>query len=218
MPPRQRAESAARFLIPPDPTLDSLREAAAGCTACDLHERATQTVFGEGAEGARLMFIGEQPGDKEDRAGRPFVGPAGKLLDDALADAGIDRSVAYVTNAVKHFKWTPRGKLRLHGKPNAAEVAACRPWLESELALVRPEVVVLLGATAAQALLGSSFRVTTMRGRWLEWSYEPAVLATAHPSSVLRAPDEGTRQLQYADLVADLRVVSERLGDPLPPG
>ncbi len=212
MPPRQRAESAARFLIPPDPTLDSLREAAAGCTACDLHERATQTVFGEGAQGARLMFIGEQPGDKEDLAGRPFVGPAGKLLDDALVEAGIDRAVAYVTNAVKHFKWTPRGKLRLHGKPNAAEVSACRPWLEAELALVRPEVVVLLGATAAQALLGPSFRVTTMRGRWLEWSYEPSVLATAHPSSVLRAPDEGTRQLQFADLVADLRVVAERLG------
>jgi DNA polymerase len=196
--------------------LDELRQLAAGCTNCELHELGTQTVFGEGAASARLMLVGEQPGDKEDLAGRPFVGPAGRMLDKGLADAGIDRSVAYVTNAVKHFKWTPgpeRGghTVRIHKKPDAAEVAACRPWLEAELEVVRPKIVVCLGATAAQALLGRTFKVTQQHGQWVEWPYEPLATATVHPSSILRAPDAEARDRAYAGFVADLRIAAAAL-------
>jgi DNA polymerase len=205
--------SSAQELIPDHPTLDALRAAAASCAACPLHRDATQTVFGSGGGDSQVMLVGEQPGDKEDLAGEPFVGPAGKLLDQALAEAGIDRRRVYVTNAVKHFKFTRRGKLRLHKKPSTLEVAACRPWLEAELAVVRPEIVVLLGATAAQVLLGSSFRVTKERGRFVEWSYGPRVTATVHPSSILRAPDEGSRQAELARFVQDLELVAEALVD-----
>ena len=205
--------STAQELVPDHPTLDSLRAAAASCTACPLHRDATQTVFGSGGDDAQVMLVGEQPGDKEDLAGKPFVGPAGKLLDQALEDAGIDRRGVYVTNAVKHFKFTRRGKLRLHKKPNTLEVAACRPWLEAELAVVSPEVVVLLGATAAQVLLGSSFRVTKERGRFVEWPYQPRVTATVHPSSILRAPDQGSRQVELARFTQDLEMVAAVLVD-----
>jgi uracil-DNA glycosylase len=212
MSPTRRPPSAAHDLIPERPDLDGLRAAAAGCTACDLYKDATQTVFGEGASGAEVMLVGEQPGDGEDKAGRPFVGPAGRLLDKALEEAGIDRRRAYVSNVVKHFKFERRGKVRLHKKPNAEQVHACRPWLEAELALVRPRVVVLLGATAAQALLGSSFRVSRQRGELLESELAPRVLATVHPSSILRAPDDEARALAYKGFVADLAVVAEQLG------
>lgn len=192
--------------------LDELRTAAAACTACDLYRHATQVVFGEGTAGAEVMLVGEQPGDKEDLAGAPFVGPAGRVLDDALGEAGIDRSRAYVTNAVKHFKWKPSAragsKVRIHAKPNAAEVKACRPWLEAELEVVRPQVVVCLGATAAQALLGRTFKVTQQHGQWVEWPYEPRATATVHPSSILRAPDADARAKAYAGFVADLRIVA----------
>jgi uracil-DNA glycosylase family protein len=213
MPARQRPPSAARDLIPERPDLDSLRSAAAGCTACDLYRDATQTVFGEGAPRSEVMLVGEQPGDGEDRAGRPFVGPAGRMLDQALEEAGIERELAYVTNVVKHFKFERRGKLRLHKKPNAEQVHACFPWLESELAVVQPRVLVLLGATAAQALLGSSFRVSRQRGEFLDSDLAPRVLATVHPSSILRAPDEEARALAYKGFVADLAVVAEELAD-----
>ena len=173
MPARQRPPSAAHDLIPAQPDLGELRAAAAGCTACDLYRDATQTVFGEGSPDAEVMLVGEQPGDGEDRAGRPFVGPAGRMLDQALAEAGIDRELAYVTNVVKHFKFERRGKLRIHKKPNAEQVHACFPWLEAELAVVQPRVLVLLGATAAQALLGSSFRVSRQRGQFLESDLAP---------------------------------------------
>jgi DNA polymerase len=199
--------------------LDALREAAAGCTDCDLYRDATQTVFGEGPEAARVMLLGEQPGDKEDKAGHPFVGPAGRLLDEALDRAGIDRSQVYVTNVVKHFKFTPRGKARIHQKPNAAEQAACRPWLEGELSAVAPEVVVCLGATAAQAILGRQFRVTQQRGQLLEWPEKfeisldepPLVLATVHPSSILRAPEDADRKALMEGFVADLEVAATAL-------
>jgi uracil-DNA glycosylase family protein len=212
MPPRQRPPSAARALIPDRPDLDGLRAAATGCQACDLYREATQTVFGEGAASAQVMLVGEQPGDGEDRAGRPFVGPAGRMLDQALEEAGIDRDLAYVTNVVKHFKFERRGRLRLHKKPNAEQVHACFPWLEAELAVVQPEVLVLLGATAAQALLGSSFRVSRQRGELLDSDLAPRVLATVHPSSILRAPDEEARTLAYKGFVADLGVVAAALG------
>jgi uracil-DNA glycosylase len=212
MSPTRRPPSAAHDLIPERPDLDGLRAAAAGCTACDLYRDATQTVFGEGAGGAEVMLVGEQPGDGEDRAGRPFVGPAGRLLDKALEEAGIDRRRAYVTNVVKHFSFQRRGKVRLHKKPNAEQVHACFPWLEAELAVVRPRVLVLLGATAAQALLGSSFRVSRQRGELLESDLAPRVLATVHPSSILRAPDDEARALAYKGFVADLAVVAEELG------
>jgi uracil-DNA glycosylase len=208
---RQLDLTTAAPLVPDRPTLASLREAAAGCTACDLYKLGTQTVFGEGAKGSEVMFVGEQPGDQEDRAGRPFVGPAGRVLDEAMVEAGIDRRKAYVTNAVKHFKWQARGKRRIHQKPNAFEQAACRPWLEAELTVVRPRVLVLLGATAAQSLLGSSFRVTKMRGMPVESELAPTVLATVHPSSILRAPDEEARREAMQDFVADLRVVANAL-------
>jgi uracil-DNA glycosylase len=201
---RTLSDSAARF-IPRDPTWPELREAAAGCTACPLHLTGTQTVFGEGAADAPLMLVGEQPGDKEDLAGKPFVGPSGQLLDECLAAAGIDRARAYVTNTVKHFKWVPRGKIRLHSKPGASEIRACVPWLEAEMALLKPRVITLLGATAAQALLGKEFRVTQQRGQFLQTSFAPYVLATVHPSSLLRAPDEEARRSAIERFVADLR-------------
>jgi len=202
--------SAAAFL-PDGLSLATLREAASGCTACPLHLLGTQTVFGEGLERARMMLVGEQPGDREDLEGRPFVGPAGRLLHEALNEAEIDPDVAYVTNAVKHFKWQPRGKRRIHQRPNASEIAACRPWLDAELAVVRPDVLVCLGATAAQALLGRSFRVTRDRGRLVESALAPAVLATVHPSSILRAPDDEARRRERALSVDDLRVAAKAL-------
>jgi uracil-DNA glycosylase len=192
-------------------SLEDLRREAAACRACDLWERATQTVFGEGAEQAPIMLVGEQPGNEEDLAGHPFVGPAGKLLDRALDEAGIDRSRTFVTNVVKHFSWEPRGKWRIHKKPNAREIAACRPWLEREIALVKPRVVVCLGATAAQALLGPMFRVSRDRGRFVPAPFAPHVLATVHPSSILRAADEESRHAAFAQLVADLRVAAAAL-------
>ena len=198
----------AAALIPPKPTLRKVAEAAKGCRACDLWRSGTQTVFGEGRAKAKLMLVGEQPGDQEDLAGRPFVGPAGKLLDSALEEAGIDRELTYVTNVVKHFKWQPRGKRRIHQKPNAAEIAACRPWLDAELTLIRPEVLVCLGATAAQALLGRQFRVSRDRGVPVESDLAPVVMATVHPSSILRSEN---REEETALLVEDLRRVAEAL-------
>ena len=195
------------------PTLPKAREAAKGCTACDLHARATQTVFGEGSRDARVMFVGEQPGDKEDVQGHPFVGPAGRILDEALETAGIDRGTVYVTNVVKHFKWRPRGKRRLHEKPNAVEIAACRFWLEIELSLVKPEVIVCLGATAAQALLGRSFRVTRDRGVFVDSPLAPQVIATIHPSAILRAPDDETRAAEMKRFIADLRTVARVISE-----
>jgi DNA polymerase len=201
---------AAEFL-PDRLTLAALRSAAAGCRGCELWRCGTQTVFGEGTERARIMLVGEQPGDREDLAGRPFVGPAGRLLDEALEEAGIERDEAYVTNAVKHFKWEPRGPRRIHAKPNAREVAACRPWLDAELAAVEPEVLVLLGATAAQALLGRAFRVTQSRGQVLEPEYGVATVATIHPSAILRQREREERARERAALVADLRVAASAL-------
>src|SRR5436853_5286370 len=198
-------------LIPNEPSVEELREAAAECTACPLYRNATQTVFGEGPEHARVMFVGEQPGDAEDLAGHPFVGPAGKLLDRALEDAGIDRAAVYVTNVVKHFKWEPRGKRRIHKKPNAGEIAACRPWLDTEIQLVKPRAIVCLGATAAQALLGRQFKVTAHRGEFVESTLAPMVLATVHPSSLLRAPDDETRHRETARFIEDLRTVARAL-------
>jgi uracil-DNA glycosylase family protein len=197
--------------VPGRRSLDSLREAAASCQACDLWRTGTQTVFGEGAPSAELLFVGEQPGDKEDVAGRPFVGPAGRLLDEALESASIDRSSVYLTNAVKHFKWEARGKRRLHKRPDAAEVSACRPWLDAEIEAVKPRLVVCLGATAAQALLGRTFRVTRQRGQIIEAPDRPPMTATVHPSSILRAPDESTRQLEMKLFVDDLRAVARHL-------
>jgi len=183
-----------------------MREAAKDCTACHLYKRATQTVFGEGPKTGPIMLVGEQPGDYEDIAGRPFVGPAGKIMDRALEEAGIDRKQVYVTNAVKHFKWEPRGKRRLHKKPNSREIAACRPWLEAELRLVRPALVVAMGATAAQTIFGPTFRVTRERGKILSSKLAPKVLATVHPSSLLRQPDEELRHCEYKHFVSDLRI------------
>jgi uracil-DNA glycosylase family protein len=186
-------------------SLPALREISAGCKACDLWSRATQTVFGEGPDQARVLMIGEQPGDQEDRAGRPFVGPAGQVLDDALEAAEIDRSLVYVTNVVKHFKWTGRGKRRIHQRPDREEIDACRPWLEAEMAVVRPEVLVCLGATAAQALLGSAFRVTRQRGQIMDSTYGAPIMATVHPSSILRAPDDESRRSAFESFTSDLR-------------
>jgi uracil-DNA glycosylase family protein len=200
---------AAAAYLPDRLSLKSLREAAAGCRACPLWEKGTQTVFGEGAQKAEVMLVGEQPGDKEDLAGRPFVGPAGALLDRALEEAGIDRSRAYVTNAVKHFKWEPRGKRRIHAKPNWSELAACRPWLDAELEVVRPRVLVALGATAAQSLLGKQFRVTQHRGELLDSPLAEHVLATIHPSAILRQRDDESRQREYAAFVDDLSVAAK---------
>jgi uracil-DNA glycosylase family protein len=198
-------------LLPDHPTIPAVRDAAARCKACDLYKRATQTVFGEGPDRVEVMLVGEQPGDAEDVAGRPFVGPAGRLLDNALEAAGIDRRVVYVTNVVKHFKWEPRGKRRIHAKPNAPEIAACRPWLETEIALVKPRVLVCLGATAAQALLGRTFRVSRQRGEFVPSPLAPLVTATVHPSSILRAPDDESRREEMARFVDDLEKVSAAL-------
>jgi uracil-DNA glycosylase len=186
-------------------SLAEIRHAASECTACHLYKQATQTVFGEGPRHAAIVLVGEQPGDYEDLEGRPFVGPAGKIMDQALEEAGIDRKEIYVTNAVKHFKWEPRGKRRIHQKPNSREVAACRPWLEAELRLVKPRLLVCLGATAAQAVFGRSFRVTRERGKVLSSKLAPRTLATVHPSSLLRQPDEKSRQREYERFVVDLR-------------
>jgi uracil-DNA glycosylase family protein len=201
----------SRLSVPETRSLAKVREAAADCKACDLWKTGTQTVFGEGAASAEIVFVGEQPGDKEDLAGRPFVGPAGRVLDDGLEAAGIDRSLAYVTNAVKHFKWVARGKRRIHQKPNAAELAACRPWLDAELAVLQPKVLVALGATAAQALLGRQFRVTKQRGVPVDSDLAPHVVATVHPSSILRQETEDERAAAMKDFVADLKVVANLL-------
>ncbi len=207
----KRAVITAAPLVPPNPTLPKLRQAASRCMACDLYKTGTQTVFGEGGRHARVMFVGEQPGDKEDLAGRPFVGPAGLVLDKALAAAGIDRNEVYVTNAVKHFKWEPRGKRRIHKKPNQLEITACRPWLEAEIAVVRPDVIVCLGATAAQALLGRTFKVTQHRGEMIPSSLAPFITATVHPSAILRAPDDETRHEEMARFIEDMRAVAAAL-------
>ena len=199
------SKSPAEDLIPPRPTLPALKSAAADCQACDLWKKGTQTVFGEGSRRSNVLFVGEQPGNEEDLTGKPFVGPAGKLFDNALEEAGLDRKQTYVTNVVKHFKWEPRGKRRIHKKPNAVEIAACRPWLEAEIAVVKPEVIVALGATAAQALLGPKFRVTKQRGQFIESTLAPYVIPTVHPSSILRAPDDETRRLEYRRFVDDLK-------------
>ncbi len=210
---RNAVSSTAATLIPENPNLQKLQAAARSCRACDLWKRGTQTVFGEGAARAQVMFVGEQPGDKEDLAGKPFVGPAGGILDKALLEAGIDRKQVYVTNAVKHFKWEPRGKRRIHKKPNALEIAACRPWLDAEIEVVRPEVVVALGATAAQALLGKNFKVTQRRGELIA-SDGRYLTATVHPSSILRAPDDEARHAEYARFVQDLKNIARVLRRP----
>jgi uracil-DNA glycosylase len=199
----------------PARTLTGLRKEAADCRACPLWESATQTVFGAGSARSAAMFVGEQPGDREDLAGAPFVGPAGRVLDDALVQAGIDRRAVYVTNAVKHFKWEPRGKRRIHAKPSWSELAACRPWLDAELAVVRPRVLVCLGATAAQSLLGRQFRVTKQRGEWLESDLAEHVTATIHPSAILRQRDDESRHAEMKAFVEDLKLVASVLGRPV---
>ena len=200
-------ERSAADYIPPRPTLRSMREAVDGCRGCDLYRDATQAVFGAGRKASRVMFVGEQPGDAEDLAGEPFVGPSGRLLDKALIEAGIPRDRTYVTNAVKHFKFEMRGKRRLHQKPTATEVGACRPWLLEEIRQIKPDVIVCLGATAAQSLLGRAFRVTKQRGTFLPSEHAPRILATVHPSSILRARDDESRRREYEQFVADLRPV-----------
>ncbi len=203
----------AEEFLPRQMSLESLQHAAEGCRGCDLWENATQTVFGEGASNATMMLVGEQPGDREDVEGRPFVGPAGRVLDEGLEAAGITRSAVYVTNAVKHFRWVRRGKRRLHEKPNSQQIRACRPWLEAELQTVKPRLIVLMGATAAQSVLGPSFRVTQHRGRKIETPYGVPAVATVHPSSILRAPDEASREEAMSAFISDLgsalRVLTE---------
>ncbi|PYV59085.1 MAG: uracil-DNA glycosylase [Acidobacteria bacterium] len=203
--------SPPTLISSPVSDLKSLAAAARTCKACDLWKNATQTVFGEGSPDARIVFVGEQPGDREDLSGRPFVGPAGRLLDEALEAAGIDRKLVYVTNAVKHFKWVPdaRGKRRIHKKPSYSEIAACRPWLDSELSALKPDVLVCLGATAAQALLGREFSVMRQRGRWIESPLARHVMATVHPSSILRAIDSDARKAQKQLFVSDLAKVAQ---------
>jgi uracil-DNA glycosylase len=205
---RRKSQGSAEVLIPEKPSLPSLKKAAVDCKACDLWENATQTVFGEGERRAKIMFVGEQPGNEEDLEGKPFVGPAGRLLDEALEEAGIDRRETYVTNVVKHFKWEPRGKRRIHKKPNSTEIKACRPWLEAEIAVIMPKVIVCLGATAAQALLGKDFRVSRQRGEFVESPLAPFVMATVHPSSILRAPDEQSRRAEMQRFIDDLKKVT----------
>lgn len=206
--------ATAAQLIPQPLTLEALRDASAGCRACDLWEHATQTVFGEGARRAEVLLLGEQPGDREDLEGRPFVGPAGRLLDGALEEAGIDRGLVYITNVVKHFKYETRGRRRIHQKPNLGEIRACRPWLEAEVALVEPNLIVCLGATAAQSLLGADFRVTRRRGELVPSPLGPDAVATVHPSSILRAPDDEARAKSRRDFVRDLAQVAARLRGP----
>jgi DNA polymerase len=206
-----KIRGSAEDFFPERKSLKAFRDAAADCKGCELWKRGTQTVFGEGARRAKVLFVGEQPGNEEDLSGKPFVGPAGRLLDDALTEAGIDRTQTYVTNVVKHFKWEPRGKRRLHKKPNAGEIAACRPWLEAEIDLIKPKVIVCLGATAAQALLGPKFRVSKQRGQFIESTLAPYILATVHPSSILRAPDDETRHVEKRRFIDDLRKVAHVL-------
>ena len=208
---RAVATGTAAPLVPERPSLPKLRAAATHCKACDLWERGTQTVFGEGGAHAQVVFVGEQPGNDEDLAGRPFVGPAGKLLDRALEAAGIDRTQVYVTNVVKHFKWVPQGKRRIHQKPNSREIAACRPWLDAEIDVLKPKVVVCLGATAAQALLGAKFRVSQQRGQLVPSPLAPHVLATVHPSAILRAPDDENRHAEMERFIDDLKRVARVL-------
>ena len=212
---RKSENTSADDLIPKQLTFLSLKAAAAECKACDLWKKGTQTVFGEGRRRANVIFVGEQPGNEEDLTGKPFVGPAGRLFDEALAEAGIDRKQTYVTNVVKHFKWEPRGKRRIHKKPNAVEINACRPWLKAEIALVKPQVIVALDATAAQALLGPKFLVTKQRGKFLESTLAPYIMATVHPSSILRAPDDETRRLEYRHFVNDLKKLARVMSDKL---
>jgi DNA polymerase len=202
---------SAKSFLPDRPTLPRLREAAAHCQGCDLWRQATQTVFGEGSPHARTMMVGEEPGDREDVKGRPFVGPAGAVLDKALREAGIDRSDVYVTNIVKHFKWEPRGKRRIHKKPTALEISACRPWLDAEITAIQPGIVVLLGATAAQGVLGRNFRVTHHRGEWIPSPLAPYVCATVHPSAILRAPDDESRHEEMRRFVDDLKIVARQM-------
>lgn len=194
-------------LIPSRPTINKLRIVAAGCQACHLWKTATQTVFGEGKQTSTVMFIGEQPGNSEDLEGRPFVGPAGGLLDKALDEAGIDRTKVYVTNVVKHFKWEPRGKRRIHKKPNAAEITACRPWLDAEIKVVHPRAIICLGATAAQAVIGRQFKVSTQRGTFVDSPLAEFVTATVHPSSILRAPTDEARRVETERFIADLKKI-----------
>lgn len=201
---RERHVSAEEFL-PARRSLGSLAKAVQTCEGCDLYKSATQAVFGEGPSDARLVLVGEQPGDSEDRQGKPFVGPAGRLLSQALEEAGLSRESVYVTNAVKHFKWEPRGTRRLHKKPSAREMSACRPWLDAELKAIEPAGIVCLGATAAQSLLGRAFRITQQRGELLDWRGGGWIMATWHPSAVLRAPDEAQRDQMRSELVADLK-------------
>jgi uracil-DNA glycosylase family protein len=206
----KESQSAAP-LIPPRPSLSKLQKAARDCRACPLWKTGSQTVFGDGARWAQVVFIGEQPGNEEDLAGKPFVGPAGKLLDQALIEVGIDRAAVYVTNTVKHFKWEPKGKRRIHKKPNGREIAACRPWLDAELSVLKPKVLVCLGATAAQALLGKDFRVSQQRGTFVNSPLAERVIATVHPSSILRAPDEETRREELKRFIADLKKVAKAI-------
>jgi uracil-DNA glycosylase len=208
--PSRSAYVDVRDLIPENPDMEELRSIARGCKGCDLHELGTQTVFGEGERSAEIVLVGEQPGDQEDKQGLPFVGPAGRLLDRALDEAGIERRAVYVTNVVKHFRWVERGKRRIHRKPSMAQISACKPWLEAELDVLRPKAVVCLGATAAQALLGRDFRVSQSRGRPVESPLAPVVIATVHPSSILRGPDEERKQAMDA-FVTDLALVAEEL-------
>jgi uracil-DNA glycosylase len=210
--PHKSADTAAS-LVPPKPTLENLKRAAAECRACDLWQKGTQTVFGEGSFHASVMLVGEQPGDREDIEGHPFVGPAGRVLDEALVAAGIDRSEVYVTNVVKHFNWVPaeRGKRRIHKKPRYSEIKACRPWLDAEIAVTRPEVIICLGATAAQSMLGREFSVMRQRGEFVKSDLAPYVMATVHPSSILRAPDESARHQQKEAFIADLRVAAAQI-------
>jgi len=203
----QTSRDVNEIEIPPRPTIKKLQAVAAGCQACDLWKIGTQTVFGEGKQSSTVMFVGEQPGDKEDLSGKPFVGPAGALLDKALIEAGIDRTTVYVTNAVKHFKWEPRGKRRIHKKPNAAEITACRPWLQAEIDVVKPRAIVCLGSTAAQAVIGPKFRVSVQRAQFVESDLAPLVTATVHPSSILRAPTDEARHEEMRRFIDDLKTI-----------
>ncbi|HSP33032.1 MAG TPA: UdgX family uracil-DNA binding protein [Thermoanaerobaculia bacterium] len=198
-------------LVPSKPTLKKLKIAAAGCQACDLWKKGTQTVFGEGQTSSTVMFVGEQPGNSEDLEGRPFVGPAGGLLDRALAEAGIDRSKVYVTNVVQHFKWEARGKRRIHSKPNAIEIRACRPWLEAEIKVVKPRAIICLGSTAAQAVIGPKFKVSTQRATFVQSPLAPFVTATVHPSSILRAPSDEQRHAEIAHFINDLKKIRKAI-------
>lgn len=206
-----RELQTAAPLVPSRPTIKKLQAAAADCQACDLWKTGTQTVFGEGKQSSTVMFIGEQPGNQEDLQGRPFVGPAGNLFDKALEEAGIDRTKVYVTNVVKHFKWEPRGKRRIHKKPNAAEITACRPWLQAEIAVVKPRAIICLGSTAAQAVIGPKFRVSTQRATFVKSDLAPFVTATVHPSSILRAPSDKQRHAEMKRFTDDLKKIRKAL-------